>query len=60
MLLKLDGIIDSPGRSVSFDYEADLGDLEINYQKPFVNPSHISGKVSNKADILILEAQCDT
>jgi uncharacterized protein len=60
MKLKLNEIIDYPGSSIPFDYEADFRDLEINYSKPFVNPAHIYGKAANNAGILLLKAQCDT
>jgi uncharacterized protein len=60
MKLKLNDIIDQPGTSIPFDYEADFRDLEINYSKPFVNPVHISGKVSNSAGVLLLKADCES
>jgi len=60
MLLNLNEIIDYPGGSIPFDYEADFRDLEINFSKPFVNPARIVGKVYNSAGVLYLEAKCDT
>lgn len=60
MLLRLSEIIDVPGGSIPFSYEADFSDVEISFSKPFVNPVKISGKVYNSAGVLHMVAECDT
>jgi uncharacterized protein len=60
MLLRLHEIINVPGSSIPFSYEADLRDVVINYSTPFVNPVQVTGEVNNIAGVLHMKMKCDT
>ncbi|MDR1117286.1 MAG: DUF177 domain-containing protein [Oscillospiraceae bacterium] len=59
MILSLTRIIEAPGL-LEFDYNMDLRDLEINYEKPFKNPVRVTGGVSNNAGIIELSCECES
>lgn len=59
MIFNIAAIIDTPG-SLPFDYSTDFGELEINFQNPFVNPVSISGEVRNTAGLIELYFHCGT
>ena len=67
MRLNLKSIINSPGKSLDFQFSLDLADTEMNGQYPVQNPVEVTGTVSNTAGMLelsmtaatMLNAQCD-
>lgn len=60
MRLNLKDIINVPGASVSFDFQMDLSDLEFYGEAPATRPVHVTGRVRNAADALLLEGEAAT
>lgn len=60
MKLKLNEIVDLPGESIFFKYDLDLTDQEIHFGKPFTDPIHVAGSITNNAGVLSLKAECDS
>ena len=60
MRLNLKDIIYVPGASVPFEFQMDFSDLEFNGEVPFTQPVHITGRVRNVADALVLEGEAAT
>ena len=60
MRLNLKDIIYVPGASVPFEFQMDFSDLEFNGEKPVTKPVHVTGRVRNVADALVLEGEAAT
>ena len=60
MRLNLKDIIHAPGKSISFDFQLDYGQLDISDESPAVEPIRVSGQVRNVADALLLEGEAVT
>ena len=60
MLLDLRTIINIPGGVVPFDMEMDLSKLHFDSVKAFLAPLHVTGKVENRAGVLVLEGHLST
>ena len=60
MRLNLKDIIYVPGASLPFEFQMDFSDLEFNGEKPVTKPVHVTGRVRNVADALVLEGEAAT
>ena len=55
MLLDVDPILHTPGKSLEFRFELDLSDVEFAGRYPVSRPVSVTGQVRNTADVLELE-----
>jgi len=60
MRLNLKDIIYVPGASVPFEFQMDFSDLDFNGERPVTQPVHVTGRVRNVADALVLEGEAVT
>ena len=60
MLLDLRPILHTPGRSLNFQFELDLSDLEFDGRHPISRPVAVEGEVRNTADLLTLSLTART
>ena len=56
MIIDLEPIFNIDGLVKDFDYDLDLSEEEFDSVKPFVSPVKVSGKVSNHAGIVEIDA----
>jgi len=57
MRLNLREIIHVPGAAVPFDFTLDLTQEDFFGEQPITQPVHVTGRVKNIADVLVLEGQ---
>jgi len=54
MLIDVRPILHTPGRSLDFQFELDLSDLEFDGRRPVSRPVAVEGEIRNTADLLEL------
>ena len=59
MKLDIKGIADVVGLSIPFEYELDLSELELYYERPFKTPVVVKGDVRNHAGMIELHSSVD-
>lgn len=59
MTISLKELAASPQGRICFDYTIDLSAEEVNFEKPFPKPVHVSGQVCDDAGMIRLTAQVE-
>ena len=60
MLLDVKSILHTPGKSLNFQFEMDLSDMEFGGRYPVSRPVAVEGSVRNTADVLELKLTAQT
>ena len=60
MFLDVRTILHNPGKSLPFQFEMDLSDMEFGGRYPVKQPVHVEGEVRNTATVLELDLVAET